>query len=316
MTKTLVFATAIAAFFGAQTVAEAQTNYASYVMSSGSDASDCSRSTPCASFAGAYGKTRAGGEIICLDKGNFSSLQITRSVTINCDSPQAGLTVATNTVARFEITTAATDRVILRGLDFDIGRYAGFGNSIQFTGAGALILDHVKITGNPDSFNGIFFAPTGSSRLIVTDSLIAYNGGSGGGAGIRVYPSPGGSAQVSLDRVSLSGNAYGIAFDGSNNTAGINATINDSVASGNDQDGIIVTAPSAPIGVTVVNSRSVNNSFGIRSFGTNVTVRVQGSQIIGNGTGLSGSGALLTGGGNTVQANATNGSFTGSYALQ
>jgi hypothetical protein len=68
----------------------------------------------------------------------------------------------------------------------------------------------------------------------------------------------------------------------------------------------------------VKNTKSVNNSIGIRSIGPNVTVRVDGSSVIGNGTGLSFSsgGALLTFGNNEVQANGTNGAFSGPVALQ
>ena len=42
----------------------------------------------------------------------------------------------------------------------------------------------------------------------------------------------------------------------------------------------------AQIGVMVKNTKSTNNGFGIRSLGPNVTVRVDGSSVIGNGTGL------------------------------
>lgn len=123
---------------------------------------------------------------------------------------------------------------------------------------------------------------------------------------------------MTIKNSTVSGNVFGIAFDGSNSTGGINATIIDSVMSSNANDGIIATssASGAPIGVTVVGSQSLNNGFGIRSIGGNVTVRVEGSKIIGNGAGVGGGGTLLSGGGNTLQANAVNGDFTGSYALQ
>ena len=74
----------------------------------------------------------------------------------------------------------------------------------------------------------------------------------------------------------------------------------------------------APIGVYVKNTKSVNSALGIRSLGPNVTVRVDGSGVIGNGTGLSssGGGALLTAGNNMVQANGSNGAFSGPVGLQ
>ena len=131
----------------------------------------------------------------------------------------------------------------------------------------------------------------------MTDTVIS-NEGSGTGGGIVINPQSGGSAQVNLERVTVNGNAFGIAADGTNSTAGINMTIADSMIGGNSQDGIIAVTPSggAPIGVMVTNTKSVNNTFGIRSIGPNVTVRVKNSDIMGNGTGLSfsGGGALLT----------------------
>ena len=121
-----------------------------------------------------------------------------------------------------------------------------------------------------------------------------------------------------LSRVQVENNTFGIAVDGTGSTGGINMTIADSVSAGNTQDGIIATSPGggASIAVMVKNTKSANNTFGIRSFGTNVTVRVDGSTIVGNGTGLSGSGALLSSGNNLVEANGVNGTFSGSMALK
>jgi hypothetical protein len=58
--------------------------------------------------------------------------------------------------------------------------------------------------------------------------------------------------------------------------------------------------------------------FGVRSIGPNVTVRVDGSSVIGNTAGLSFSagGALLTAGNNMVRTNGADGAFSGPVALQ
>jgi hypothetical protein len=140
------------------------------------------------------------------------------------------------------------------------------------------------------------------------------------GGGIVINPQPGGSARVNLERVTVNGNAFGIAVDGSNSIAGINMTIADSMIGGNANDGIIATtsAGHAPIGVLITNTKSINNAFGARAIGANVMVRVDGSKIAGNVTGLSFSrgGALLSAGNNIVEANATNGTFSGTVTFK
>jgi hypothetical protein len=150
--------------------------------------------------------------------------------------------------------------------------------------------------------------------------VVRNNGTGSTGGGIVINPQPGGSAQVVLNRVSVDKNIFGIVADGSGSTGGINMTITDSVSSGNLNDGIIATTSSghAPIGVLVTNSKSANNGFGIRSLGPGVTVRVDGSKVVGNSTGLglSGGGALLSAGNNIVEANAVNGAFSGAITFK
>jgi len=93
------------------------------------------------------------------------------------------------------------------------------------------------------------------------------------------------------------------------------------MVAGNSQDGIVAVTPSgggAPIGPMVTNTKLVNNAFGIRSIGPNVTIRVENSDITGNSTGLSfsGGGVLATYGNNAVNVNGSNGAFSGSIPLQ
>jgi hypothetical protein len=61
----------------------------------------------------------------------------------------------------------------------------------------------------------------------------------------------------------------------------------------------------------------VNNAFGIRSLGPNVTVRTSNSAIIGNGAGIvfAGGGALLTFRNSEIQAN-VDGAFSAPVGLQ
>jgi hypothetical protein len=253
-----------------------------------------------------------GGEVICLDKGTYGFANIQQSVTISCGDD---LWVNPNIV---QINMPAGSSVSIEGLVLDGNGVAG--TSVTFSGQGSLRLHHVRIGNAPGSGTaGLLFAPSGAAKLEVSDSVF-YSNGTGTGGGIVINPASGGVAQVALERVTVNGNAFGIAADGSNSTGGINMTIADSMAAGNSQDGIIAVTQSggAPIGVMVTNTKSVNNAIGIRSIGTGVTVRVKNSDIMGNATGLSfsGGGILATYGNNAVNANGTNGAFSGSIPLQ
>ncbi len=64
-------------------------NDVSWVASNGLDGNPCTRGQPCGTFARALSQTNAGGEINCVDAGEFLSNQtitITQSVTIACET--------------------------------------------------------------------------------------------------------------------------------------------------------------------------------------------------------------------------------------
>jgi hypothetical protein len=282
----------------------AQQYQVNWVATTGSDSNDCYLTTPCRSFSHVLTKTATNGVITCLDSGTFGGLAVNRSLTINCNGGKAdsGITV----------TTAATDRVVLTGF------VQAAEGPIVFNGAGSLIVDGVTV--NRAAAGGLQFTPNGPGKLVVSNSRFLNAGNGTTGAGILVKPAAGGSAQVTLNGLTVSGNTFGIAVDGTGSTAGINVTIRDSVLGSNTNDGVIATTPGggAPIGVLLASSASTNNGYGVRSIGSNVTVRVDGSRIAGNGTALAASngGVLLSARNNLVQANGAHGAFTGSVALE
>jgi len=316
-TLPLAIAGAVIAIITAAVPVRAQ-NIQSWVSATGGG-SACTRAAPCSTFVAANSATLPGGVISVLDSGHFGTIIISKSLTIRAEGVDGGGTTSSPGFIGplIFVSAGASDVVRLEGLNLT-------GAGIVFDKAGQL---HVRncVIGRTDSSSGSFnsgirFAPNGASTLVVSDTMIVNNGVGATGAGILVNPQAGGSARVHLERVSAQGNVFGIVADGTGSTAGINMTVADSVSSGNTQDGIIAVTPSggAPIGVYVKNTKSTNNAIGIRSIGPNVTVRVDGSSVIGNGTGLSfsGGGALLSAGNNTVEANGSNGAFSSSYALK
>jgi hypothetical protein len=286
-------------------------NNVSFVKSTGSGTA-CTQAAPCGNLGSALDATVTGGEIHCLDSGSLGGVTITKSITIDC----AGVAMTTNTI---EIA-APSGVVTIRNLT--VSGVFGDVIGINFLDGAALVVDNCVVENYiGPAFAGIRFRPSaGGSKLVVINTLVKNNGNGSTGGGIVVNPQSGGSAQIVLDRVNVDKNIFGIVVDGTGSTGGINMTVTDSVSSGNLNDGLIATTPAggAPIGVYVKNTRLANSGFGIRSIGTNVTVRVDGSSVIGNSTGLSvsGGGALLSAGNNMVQANGSNGSFSGQVALQ
>src|ERR1700734_1668300 len=85
----------------------------------GDDANPCTRTAPCATFAGAFAQTAAGGEIAVLDPGDFGPLTIDRALTV--DGRALGELAGIQLDGGSAITIAAGpgDAVVLRGLTLD-----------------------------------------------------------------------------------------------------------------------------------------------------------------------------------------------------
>jgi hypothetical protein len=302
---------------GAQAVTLAHT----WVSSTGNDANNCDRPTPCGSFQGAYNKTSAEGEITCVDSGDFAGVIITQSITINCES-----SIGSNSVSGtllLVIITGTSVNVTLRGLDLDgLGLSSGFacnsqGGSVIFTGSGTLHLQKMKINHLTGPNCGVQFTPSGTATLDITDCDITDNGGSGLAAGIYVQPSTGITAHVSIDHSRINNNYFGVLLDG---TAGgiINGTINDSVVSGNVTNGITLHGASSSIALLVDHTIVMGNNYGLVA-GGNAVMRVRNSSVTANSTGLfvkSGPASLLSYSNNSVNGNTTDGAFTGPVGLQ
>ena len=314
MTKIVTLFAALTVAFISSSASANPTGNATYLARAGSGTA-CTKTAPCTFMGDAIDAAGDGGEVICLDKGAYGNpATITHSVTISCGD---GLWETSGN--GFGVNAPAGSRVDIEGLIIDCRGDSG--SAFIFAGSGTLSLLHVRIgnTVGPNS-NGLLFQPTGAGKLVVRDSVFYKSGASGTGGGIVIRPQGAGTAQVTLEQVTVHGNVFGIAVDGSTSTGGINMTVADSVLANNVNDGLVATTSSgqAPVGVYVKNTKSINNAFGIRSLGSNVTVRVDGSSVMGNGTGLSfsGGGILATYGNNAVNANAVNGAFSGSIPLQ
>jgi hypothetical protein len=325
--KTLISAAAFVSIFMAAP-AFAQ-NAQSWVAKAGVDGNPCTISQPCATLQHAIDQTDAGGQVNVADAGEYltttGSISVTKSIAIVNDGVgDAVLSSAPGFSGVVLNITGAAGAVTLRGFIID-GR-GNAGAAVDFrpgTSGSTLVIEKCIVrnsTGASYGF-GLTVRSAVPAKVIVTDSSFLNNGTSTTGAGIQILPFGSGSAEVLLERVTVAGNTFGIAADGTSSTAGINMTISDSLVSANTQDGIVAatSAGGAPMGVLIKKTRSVNNAtFGVRAIGAGVSVRMSGSTVTGNSTGIAavGGGTLLTFGNNEILGNGSDGAFSGPVALQ
>jgi hypothetical protein len=109
-----------------------------FVASTGNDSntvSNCPLATPCRTFAGAYGVTAAGGEIVALDSAGYGLLVVANSVSI-IGAQVASITVGSNQSG----ITVDGGTVIVRNLEINGG---GATNSVGIlVNSGHLILEN------------------------------------------------------------------------------------------------------------------------------------------------------------------------------
>jgi hypothetical protein len=295
------------ALFFVATPARAQATR-TWVSGVGDDANPCSRTAPCKTFAGAISKTAAGGEINCIDPGGFGAVTITKSMTISCEIGTAGVLVAgTNGIA---INAAATDVVILNGLDFE-GLGSGLAG-INFIQAAALHVQHCRIAGFRSGVAaGILFAPaTGTTGFLsVSDTIFNENGSGTTSGGIIVKSVGNGIARADLTRVLVYNNTVGIRTDGTGSTGDIRLSVTDSTVSGNSNAGIQAFTPAGGAASVIFANRtvSVNNGTGYVADGNGAAVFLNNAVATANATGVTTANGAFT---FSYKNNAINGNTT------
>jgi hypothetical protein len=184
-----------------------------WVSGVGDDANPCSRTAPCKTFAGAISKTAPSGEINVLDPGGFGAVTITKSITIRSDHIEAGVSApGTNGII---VNAAATDKVVLEGLDIDGG---GTGlNGVQFIAGGQVFIIRCAI--RRFAGNGVNVASsTSGGHAFINDSTISLNAG-----GVNVQ----GIANIGslTNTYVLSNSSFGVQANGANNIVGVQSSI-------------------------------------------------------------------------------------------
>jgi len=293
--------------------AQAQTQRRSWVSGAGDDGNPCSRTAPCLTFTMALSKTVAGGAINCLGPGEFGPVTITKSITISCEAGTAGVSAnsATPKNTGIFISTRSTDIVYLRGLDI-VGNadtsVAGITFGGAFGGAGVLHVEHCAIYGFSENIAaGIDFAPTGPSKLFVSDSFIADNGAAIVGAGILIAPTGNAGVNAVLSQVHVENNSFGIKVDNTNGSGTVDLLIADSVMAGNINSNLTaITSKDKGTANVMINRSSLSASRGgLRADGAATMVGISNSVIFGNVTTeqIANSGKVISNGNNQTVAN-------------
>jgi Right handed beta helix region len=309
MRKIVIVAAIFVALAGAPAKAQ---SVRTFVSPTGVDSAACSLTAPCRTFAAAYAATDAGGEIAVLGTAGYGVLTISKAISIvNGGGFEAAIAVPSVGIG-ITINANSTDAISLRGLTID---GAGAGQTgILFNSGKSLtvencVIRHVTV----DAID--FFSTTATSALTVSNTLVADNGN------IGIYLEPIGSATAVFNRVEANNNAlHGIIADGSNSagTNTINATVSDSVATGNGDAGFESFTPSghAPTTLTVFQSVAANNAVGVAVNGASATLRLANSMVTGNADGwfdVNG-GVLRSDGNNTIEGNVANEGAITTYA--
>jgi hypothetical protein len=267
----------------------------SYVSVEGRDRGPCTRGRPCRTFARAVAVVDPGGSVVALDSGRFaeSYFVIGKSVTITA-APGAHAEIASGNFGVY-VNAGAEDVVVLRGLVFR-GAPSTPNQAIVLNSAKALHVEDCVISGFPTHGIGTY---GGTQQLLVRNTVIR-------DSYVGIYFWGTAASRLSLDRVRLENNDYGLFFNSGS------ATVRDSIASGNAHDGFAVDYGAE---MNLQDCMASNNGIGIRATGSGDgrgIARVSASVVTGNGVGISveGDGVVASRGDNTVAGNATDVSGT------
>lgn len=247
----------------------------------------CPVTAPCLTIADGLAAVTAGGEVTILDAATYpESLTITKSVVIT--APNRPIIMPPVGSSAFIVATA---NVTLSISDMILDGQGGTASAINMT-------------------NG--------RSLFVTSSSIRRFNGAGVIAAIYVKPPSGVTVNVFVNATSLSGNNFGIVADGTTDGS-IRTSLRNSLVSVNTNNGITASTSGSGSAVFLLHQVLVQgNGIGLAAAGAGAGLLVDDSRIFGNTTGISAGGgsAVLSYGNNNLNANGTDGAFTGNVGLR
>jgi hypothetical protein len=278
-----------------------------FVSTSGLDTNPCSRPLPCRGFAAAVTQTQSGGEIYVLDSGGYGSVSVAQAITIRADGVSAGISVLPG-FDGVDVNVASGDVVTLHGLTIN---GLGGNDGVLFVAGGTLHLEDVTVANM--SIDGVEM--TAAGELDVLDSTLRDNFANDG---LRVHPTGGAAAIVSVDGSRFEGNNAGVIIED-----GVNAIVRNSLAASNRSLGFVAEAGSTGRSDLMLESCvSSGNGHGVSAQqigqqGQGVPfITISNVTVYGNSVGLEtvNAGAIVSFGNNSVDGNLTNGSPTFTFS--
>lgn len=256
----------------------------------GDDANPCSRTAPCATFAGAISKTREGGEIDAINPGSYGAVTINKAITIDggTGAGWAGILATEDGNAISVNVTAGTNAdsavVILRNLTLNgakQGPGTGGAVGINVIKVAALHLEHINI----QNFNSRGIDIDGADTIKVFMLHVTLKSDA---TAVRLNTATGFFATAYMDDVTMSGNTNGL-----NTVANGFAAIHNSFFAANTgtTNGAIHAASGCS--VFVENSMFSGNGIAVNADGGG-TVSISNDSFFGNTTALAGAGTIAT----------------------
>jgi Right handed beta helix region len=276
----------------------------------GADGNPCTLAAPCRSLTFAHSTVAANGRIVVMDSGDYSDLNITKSVTVEAAPGIAA--VITNPVAATTIAVNAGsgDKIVLRGLHLK-GSTPSNSFGLRIASGASLLMERCVVEGF--STNGILI--TSAANFALHHSSVRHNS-----IGIGMGLASSGAQSATIDNCLIDRNSsHGISLSPVSN-AKVNAIVRNTKIANNGGNGLrgIADVVDSQVNCLVENVTIVGNSIGIRAERSVADFFVSKSTIVGNITGLStvNFGKILTALNNTVEGNTSNGSFTESYVVE
>jgi len=189
----------------------------------------CTPTNPCNSFALALSVTTPGGEINCLDNGNYGAgpVFITQSVTIDCGGQLGGIGISSLASTAFIIN----GNIIVKLRNLTIAGQGGSNAGISVQNAAAIIIENCVIQNfNGANGTGISVENTSALQLNVSDTLIASNTDGLNNSGILILPTASAPTTFAFDRIHVENNASNGIMVINNGTGSLTGAIRDSVS--------------------------------------------------------------------------------------